>query len=104
MRAYWLVPLLLAAALGIAAADRESGLGAWLGLRDELRSSRETLADLERENEALRNQVGALESDAFALERAIREDLGLGRPGEVLVHFGEAAQGPGAELTNPRFP
>ncbi|MGH0036894.1 MAG: FtsB family cell division protein [Myxococcota bacterium] len=95
MRAWLLVPLLGVAALGIAAFDGESGLRTWWMLRDDLRSSRETLDRLEAENERLREEAHALETDPFALERAIREDLGWARPGEVVVLFEEpGASGP----------
>ena len=42
------------------------------------------------EHEALEAQRAELEDDRFALERAIREDLDLARPGETVVRF-EAA-------------
>jgi cell division protein FtsB len=40
------------------------------------------------ETHALRAEIEALESQPFALERAIREDLELARPGETVVRFG----------------
>jgi cell division protein FtsB len=52
--------------------------------------------------EALRAEVRALERDPFSLERAIREDLDLAKPGEVIVRFGsKTARGLGS---NSRFP
>jgi cell division protein FtsB len=89
VRAWLLVPLLGVAALGIAALDGESGLRTWWMLRKDLRSSQETLDRLTVENERLREETHALETDPFALERAIREDLGWARPGEVVVLFDE---------------
>lgn len=94
MRAWLLVPLLGVAALGIAALDGDSGLRTWWLLRRDLRSSQETLDRLTAETERLRLEAHALETDPFALERAIREDLGWARPGEVVVLFG-ASEGVG---------
>jgi cell division protein FtsB len=37
--------------------------------------------------ETLEFEINALETDPFALERAIREDLELARPGEIVVRF-----------------
>ncbi|MBW2273293.1 MAG: septum formation initiator family protein [Deltaproteobacteria bacterium] len=77
--------------------DGELGLPAWFELRADLAGCDERIEELNSEIAVLRSQVAALESDPFALERAIREDLGLARPGEVVVRFGERA-GPGAGL------
>jgi len=38
---------------------------------------------------ALDAQRDRLRGDAFAIESAIRQDLGLARPGEVLVHLSD---------------
>ncbi len=89
MRAWLLVPLLCTAALGIAALDDSSGLRTWWRLREDVRSSQETLDRLRADDERLRQAVLALEKDPFAVERAIREDLGWARPGEVVVVFDE---------------
>ena len=42
--------------------------------------------------------AAALESDPFAIESAIREDLKLARSGELVVRF------PSSDRSNPRFP
>lgn len=73
--------------LGLAALDREMGIGPWWKLRSELVGARERVAALERENAGLENQIAALEGDPFEIERAIREDLELARPGELVVRF-----------------
>ena len=87
MRAVWLVPVMLLAVLAVAVLDRESGLPTWLRLRGELVDSDARVAALGRETGSLRRQIDALQKDPFALERAIREDLELARPGEIVVRF-----------------
>lgn len=90
MRAYWLVPAAIAVGLSVFMADRESGVPAWLRARSELEASQGRIAELEARNAALRAEIRAWEEDPFALERAIREDLGLARSGEVVVRFSES--------------
>jgi len=110
LRAALLVPLLALAGIGIAALDADSGLRTWLGLRQDLAEGRATIARLERGNEALRREIEALESDGFAVERAIREELGWALPGEAVVEFqdtdipGEAPPAPPAGLPTSRLP
>ena len=82
--------LALAVLLGVAAvavADRSSGASMWFRLRADLAEGSERVEVLTRATEALQAQIEALESQPFALERAIREDLELARPGEVVVRF-----------------
>ena len=72
--------------------DQKSGLPAWLRLQDELAASQARIAALSARAETLRSEIAALEKDPFALERAIREELGLARPGERVVRFPGRAQ------------
>lgn len=87
MRSYWLIPAVIACGLGLAVGDRQSGLPTWVRLRAELASSDSRISALVAETEALRVEIRALDDDPFALERAIREDLELAQPGEVVVRF-----------------
>ena len=87
--------LLLLGVAVIALADASSGVPMWLRLRADLGGSLELVAALNRSTEALQVQIDALESQPFALERAIREDLELARPGEVVVRFDRASSGRG---------
>ena len=87
MRTTLLAGFLLAGALGIAIADGDSGFPMWLRLRSDEALAKERLAELEAETGALRVEIEALEREPFALERAIREDLQLARPGELVVRF-----------------
>lgn len=88
MRTFWLVPLAMAAVTLLAVADQKSGLLTWMRLRSELSESRVRIAARVAETEELRAEIRALESDPFALERAIREDLEQARSGEIVVRFG----------------
>ncbi len=87
LKSHWFVPVILLAGLGFSLADRESGLFQWYEIRQELEISRERIAFLERRADSLRAEISALEGDPFALERAIREELQLARPGEIVVRF-----------------
>ena len=61
------------------------------GLMDTLRARRAyagaagDLARLKRENASLRDQVRRLRTDPEAIEAVARRELGLVRPGEILV-------------------
>ncbi len=72
-------------AFGIAIADQNSGFRTYWQLRSEVAQARQRVAALELEAETLRREAELLKSDSFAIEQAIREDLGLARPGEVVV-------------------
>ena len=94
MKPTLLMLVLLLGVAVIALADRSSGVPMWLRLRDALVLRTERVAALTRTTEALQAQIEALESQPFALEKAIREDLELARPGEVVVRFGrDSGQG-----------
>jgi cell division protein FtsB len=93
-----IIPALLGAALIYISADRGTGLSTWMHDRDSLESSEKQIARLEAEIVHLKAEVGRLERDPFAIERAIREDLEWARAGETVVRL------PGALDSNPRFP
>lgn len=67
--------------------DPESGLEIWLELRRDLAVSDTRVERLVRENDALRGEIATLESEPDAIDRAIREELDLALPGEVVVRF-----------------
>jgi cell division protein FtsB len=96
-------PLLIVAALVAAAAvhaalDADAGLGTWLRLRGELRASEARNQGLRAEIELLEAEAQALERGGFAVERAIREELGFTRPGETLLRL------PPDDRSSARFP
>lgn len=81
------VRVAIGAALVVGFADSETGLRAWWELRGELTQARDRVEQLRETNESLLTEVQDLRRDRWALERAIREDLGLARPGEAIVRF-----------------
>jgi cell division protein FtsB len=98
VRPVWLLTMLVSMGFLLAASGSETGFPKWVRLRSDLKASRERIELLRAEIEALRVEVKALESDPFALERAIREDLELARPGETVVRFVPPGDGVRARL------
>ena len=98
MRGLLLIPAVVAAAFVYAAFDTDSGIRTWLHLRADLSASRTRIEEIRREIRALQRDAAELESDPFAIESAIRQDLKLARPGELVIRFSSG------ELLNPRFP
>ena len=93
-RLLW-IPVLALVVAGAAALDERTGIQAWRRLRDDLAAANARIEILQRDVEGLRAEGAQLESDSFALERAIREDLGLARPGERVVRLDPRRAGPG---------
>ena len=89
------IPVVALAAVGGLAVDESSGLPTWRRLRDDLAAAQARIEILRGDIEALRREADALQGDDFALERAIREDLGLARPGESVVRLDGRRPGPG---------
>jgi cell division protein FtsB len=82
------IPIALAIAasvVGVALADTNSGIRTWLQVRRDLAVAEARVAELEQRIAAREGATESLRSDPLALERAIREDLGLAKPGEVVV-------------------
>ncbi len=98
MRRFLLIPALVAAVVVYAAFDQDSGLSRWWRLRGELRAAEMRIATARDEVARLTREAKGLEDDPFAIEKAIREDLGLARPGETIVRL------PRASTSSPRFP
>ena len=74
--------------------DRESGIGAMLGLDSEVRAAESRVSDLVRERDLLLRRVRALRSDPKEIEREARETLGMARPGELIVRWVEPDPAP----------
>ncbi len=89
---------MVALVAGWALVDRQSGVSAWLGLRHDLATREQRIQTLQHELDTMRGEVKALQSDRFAEERAIREDLELARPGETVVKI------PSEHAGTPRIP
>jgi len=76
---------IVASAVGVAVADDETGVRTWLQVRRDLGVAQARVAELEKRIQSREGEAAALRSDPLALERAIREDLGLAKPGEIVV-------------------
>ena len=63
----------------------ERGLFQTIRSRQDLLRVEREISDLARENAELRGEVRRLLQDPATLELVARQDLGLARPGEVLV-------------------
>jgi cell division protein FtsB len=63
----------------------EKGLMDTLRARKAYTAAAEELERLKRENASLRDQVRRLQSDPATIEAVARGELGLVRPGEILV-------------------
>ncbi len=85
---------IVASMVGVAVADTNSGVRTWLQVRRDLAVAEARVAALEQRIEAREGATASLKSDPLALETAIREDLGLARPGEIVVR--------GLDLVTPR--
>ncbi len=92
------ITALVAAVVVYAAFDADAGIRTWLHMRADLAAAHTRIEKIRREIRALQRDAADLEDDAFAIESAIREDLKLARPGELVIRFS------GGELSNPRFP
>ncbi|CAG0997086.1 hypothetical protein MYXO_02754 [Myxococcaceae bacterium] len=98
VKRFWLVPLILLIAAAYAWLDTRSGLGAALRLRSDLGAANARIEALRRSNDVLREQARELREEPFARERALREELDLAKPGEILVRI------PRDEPETPRIP
>ncbi len=91
-RAAWLAPataLVTAAALLVL--DGDTGLRALLELSRRVERAEAGLAAARAERALRVREVRALRSDPFELEGVAREQLGMVRPGEIVVRW-EAAE------------
>ena len=76
---------IVASAVGVAVADANSGIRTWLQVRRDLAVAQARVAELEKRVESREGGTESLRNDPLARERAIREDLGLAKPGEIVV-------------------
>lgn len=77
----------VAVALSLVSVADAKGFRRYLKLRDDVESLNERNAGLAAQNEALRREIQALREDPAALERAVREELGYVKPGEIVFHL-----------------
>jgi cell division protein FtsB len=77
--------LFVSCALALNALIGDRGLGETFRARRELQHTTTELALLKHQNASLLRQAGQLKSDSRTIEHIARSELGLIRPGEVLV-------------------
>lgn len=63
----------------------DGGLAGTIRAREEYRRTEEALAQLKAENAGLLEQARRLQTDPATIEALARKDLGLIKPGEILV-------------------
>ncbi len=73
--------------------DRDSGVGKWVELREDLSVLSARVARLARANDAMRREIEMLEAEPDAVDRAIREELDVALPGEIVVRFIPVSRG-----------
>jgi cell division protein FtsB len=80
---------LLLGALAIAAFSflADDGFGKLTGLNRNLEQQQRTNAKLSETVQALKREVNGLQSDPRTVEKAARSELGMARPGEMVVIF-----------------
>lgn len=61
-----------------------NGLTVYMQKRAETRELKQQMVELQRENDALKDHVGRLQSDPDAIEHQAREDLHYAKPDEVI--------------------
>lgn len=93
MRTLLLGTFIVACLAMTAILDRESGVGIWYALRGDLEASAERVRTLSAGNDALLREIESWEADPSATDRAIREELDVALPGEVVVRFVAQAAG-----------
>ena len=95
MRALGLGTFVIMAVAGSALLDGDSGVAIWLELTEDLAGADARVEQLVLENDSLRGEIELALGDPTAIDRAIREELDLALPGEVVVRFlaiGETAE------------
>ncbi|HTH00613.1 MAG TPA: septum formation initiator family protein [Vicinamibacterales bacterium] len=80
-----LAVVFLGCALLLDAVFGERGLFQTIKSREDLIQAAQEISELKRQNAALRREARRLQEDPAALELVARQQLGLLRPGEILV-------------------
>jgi len=78
-------PIVLLAAMAVAAVSPRAGIPAWLKLERDRQEAELRISSLQASLKRIEEAGDVLRDDEFELERAIRTDLKLARPGEVIV-------------------
>lgn len=81
------VLLIFAAVVGFLAVIYLPSYTKYQELKREDEKIAESIQELESENERLREEARLLQTDVKYLEKVLREELGLVKPGEVVYKF-----------------
>jgi len=85
-RHFYTIILLIAVVIFLAAVYLPS-YTRYQELKREDEKIAQTMQDLQAENEQLREEARLLQTDVKYLEKVLREELGLVKPGEVVYKF-----------------
>lgn len=86
-RKFLVVAVGVAGALSLLSVADAKGFRRYLSLKQDVDALHERNRVLAGQNEALREEINALRKDPAALERAVREELGYVKPGELVFHL-----------------
>lgn len=86
-RKFLVVAVGVAGALSLFSVADAKGFRRYLSLKQDVDALHERNRVLADQNEALREEINALRKDPAALERAVREELGYVKPGELVFHL-----------------
>jgi cell division protein FtsB len=75
----------IAGVLAVVSVADERGFRRYFRLQRDVSNLTERNARTTEDNRAMAREIAALRSDAPALERAAREELGFVRPGELVI-------------------
>ncbi|XXF81345.1 septum formation initiator family protein [Myxococcaceae bacterium GXIMD 01537] len=84
---FLVVAAVLAGALTFASVADARGFRRYLKLREDVEALNQRNQSVAAQNEALLREIQALREDPAALERAVREELGYVKPGELVFHL-----------------
>ncbi|MBW2713944.1 MAG: septum formation initiator family protein [Deltaproteobacteria bacterium] len=101
MRRFLLVPGILFLFAAYALLNRAGSIRTWIELQSDLDVGEARIQLLETQNELMRTEIQEFEADDFAVERVLREELELAKPGEVLVVLPLSADPPPAQWEPP---
>jgi len=79
--------VIVAVAIAGAAVVGKHGLLTYVNMKNRYEQMQRECRRLRKENERLRGEIKAWQSDPEAIEEVAREELGMIKPGEVLYKF-----------------
>jgi cell division protein FtsB len=105
VRRFLLVPGILFLFAAYALLNSAGSIKTWLELRNDLDRGEARIHVLETENDDMREEIEDIQGHDLAVERVLREELELAKPGEVLIvlpKISEPIPGVSPESERPR--